>query len=100
MHREQALRLFWKDRLIGEVTDVGWVDFLWAGGKLVIKKLSQKLRKALEYVFAESQSEDGLQEWPFPDELFWNWSVVKPDNTKVEIGIPIIDFTDGSIEWR
>jgi hypothetical protein len=94
------LRLYWKDRLIGEITDASWTDFPWVGGKIKLKRLAKEMRQVLNYVFEQSRSEDGLRDWPFVDELFWNWSILKPDGSREEIGIPIVDFADGSIEWR
>jgi hypothetical protein len=94
------LRLCWKKRLVGDITDVAWTDFPWVSGRVKLKRLTKELRQILKYVFKESRSEEGLRNWPFADDLFWNWSILKADETREEIGIPIIDFTDGSIEWR
>jgi hypothetical protein len=92
--------LYWKDELVGTVTDVAWVDFPWAGGKIVVAALSRDVRAALEYIERESNSDDGLQVWPFADELSENWRIVKPDGEVVEIWPPIIDFATGFVTWR
>jgi hypothetical protein len=96
----EPLQLFWKDHFIGTITQVGWSDFPWAGGKLAIEALDPDMRKVLEYVSTEAASEDGLHDWPFEDEYWNNWSVIKPNGIRIEICLPVIDFSDGYIEWR
>lgn len=92
--------LYWKDQLVGVVTGVGWTNFPWAGGRITIGKLSGEVRAALEYVDRESKSDDGLQDWPFPEELMDHWRVVKPSGEAVEVSLPVVDFADGFVEWR
>jgi hypothetical protein len=92
--------LYWKDQLIGTVTDVGWTDFPWAGGKIILADLSNEVREVLEYVDAESRSDDGLQDWPFDDEMAEHWRIVKPSGEEVEIMPPVVDFVDEFVTWR
>jgi hypothetical protein len=92
--------LYWKGQLVGTITDVGWTDFPWAGGKLTIGDLSKEVREVLEHISAEAESEDGLQDWPFSDEMAEHWRIVKPDGKEVEIMPPVIDFSDGYVTWR
>jgi hypothetical protein len=92
--------LYWKDHLVGTITDVGWTDFPWAGGKIAIGNLSKEVREVLEYISKESESEDGLLDWPFPDEMADHWRIVKPSGEQVEITPPVVDFSDGHVRWR
>jgi hypothetical protein len=92
--------LYWRDQLVGVITDVGWVDFPWAGGKIALGDMSDEIRTVLEYIDHESKTDEGLQDWPFPDELAEHWRVVKPDGKEVEIMPPVVDFTDGVVTWR
>jgi hypothetical protein len=97
---EEPLKLYWKDQLIGHVRDAGWSDFPWVCGKVSIINMSPDLREVLEYVHKESISEDGLRDWPYPEEYWEDWRMVKPDGTSREIMLPIIDFETGDIDWR
>jgi hypothetical protein len=98
--KKGLLGLYWKDRLVGTISDVHWSDFPWLIGKIALRRLTRPLRQALEYVSSESNSVDGLRDWPFAEELFWNWAVLNPDGSRKEIGIPIVDFATGYVEWR
>lgn len=94
-------RLLWRDQLIATITGVGWSDFPWACGKLVVVDMAPELRELLEWIGRESRTEDGITEDPpFEDELLEEWFIEKPDGTRTEIMIPVLDFADGSIEWR
>jgi hypothetical protein len=93
-------QLFWREELVGIVTDVGWTDFPWAGGKITIGELSDEVRKVLEYIDCECKTEGGLQDWPFPEEYEENWRIIKPDGTEEEISFPIVDFALSFVTWR
>ena len=93
-------RLYWRDQLVGVVTDVGWTDFPWAGGKIMVGELSGEVRAVLEYIGRESKTADGLQDWPFADEMAEHWRIVQPDGKEVEIMPPVVDFADGFVTWR
>jgi hypothetical protein len=92
--------LYCGDQLVGVVTDVGWTDFPWAGGNISLAQLSAEVRAVLEYIDRESKTDDGLQDWPFPDELAEQWRIVKPDGEEVEIMPPVVDFAEGFVTWR
>jgi hypothetical protein len=92
--------LYWRDQLVGVVTDVGYVDFPWAGGTIALGELSGEVRAVLEYIDRESKTEDGVQDWPFSDEMVDGWRIVKPDGTEVDILPPVVDFDDNSVSWR
>ena len=79
-------QLFWKDQLVGTITDVGWTDFPWAGGKFTLGQPSKELRDVLEYISKESATDEGLHDWPFPDEMGEHWRVVKPDGRSAGCG--------------
>lgn len=96
----QPYTLYWKDQLVGTITDVRWTDFPWASGRFTMGSPSKKVRAVLEYVAARVATDDGLCDWPFSDALFDLWRIVQPNGTSVEISPPIIDFANGSIEWR
>lgn len=97
---EEKHLLYWRDQLVGIVTDVGWTDFPWAGGKVAIATLSDEVCAVLEYIDFESKTDDGVNDWPFPDELAEHWKIVKPDGTEVEIMPPVVDFAEGFVTWR
>ena len=94
-------RLLWRDQLIATITDVGWWDFPWACGKLVAVEMDPRIRALLEWVLRESNTEEGIvDEPPFPEELLEDWFIEKPDGSRSEILIPVLDFADGTIVWR
>lgn len=82
------------------MTDVGWTDFPRAGGNIAVATLRDDVRAALESIDRESKTDEGVHDWPFPDELAEHWRVVKPDGTEVEIMCPVLDFADGFVTWR
>jgi hypothetical protein len=95
-----ALRLYWKKQLVGEITEYVGSDFPWFGGKIALKRLSQPLRTALEW-FATQATADELDEPEFEEDLLNNWSLVKPDGSRVELlGVPLVRIAQGLIEWR
>ena len=96
---QEPINLFWKDQLIGHITDVGWSDFPWASGKISIISMPPDLREAMEWLHKESISEDGVMDWPFSEDFVWGWRLEKPDGTSQEILQPIIDFGSGDVEW-
>jgi hypothetical protein len=53
--------LYWRDQLVGVVTDVGWTDFSWVGGKIAVGELSDEVRAVLEDIDRESKTLDGLR---------------------------------------
>ena len=94
-------RLLWRDQLIATITDVGWSDFPWACGKFVAAEMAPQIRELLEWIDRESKTEDGItDDPPFAEELLDEWLIEKPDGTRTGIMIPVLDFSDGSIEWR
>jgi hypothetical protein len=93
-------KVYWKRQLVGVITEVAWSDFPWIAGKWETRRLGKRLRGVLEWFEAQSEG-DELKEPPFEPELLESWSLVKPDQTRVElIGPPIVHFADGSVEWR
>lgn len=95
----RAYQLFWKKEFVGTVTNIGYVDFPWAGGDIEMAVLSKELREVLEYVDAEVKTEDGLTDWPFPESFDEHWMLVKPDGEVLEISMPVIDFAKGYATW-
>ena len=96
---KQPLKLYWRDQLIGHISEAAWSDFPWALGKVSIVSMQPELREAMEYLHRESYTEDGVTDWPYPEEFVWDWSIVDSDGETTEIGQPIIDFNAGEIEW-
>ncbi|MEM7345020.1 MAG: hypothetical protein AAF485_12320 [Chloroflexota bacterium] len=94
-------RLYWKDQLIGVITNVGWSDFPWVGGDFTPAPMDSKLRKYLELLHNEALDDDEE-----PDELLFQeafstgWSIERPDGSKTKIFAPMVDFAEGWIEWR
>ena len=99
MSLKQPLDLYWKNLLVGQVSDAAWSDFPWVFGKVTIFGMPADLRDAMEYLHRESHSEDGVCDWPFPEEFVWDWRVVDAEGESVDICQPIIDFEAGEIEW-
>ena len=94
-------RLLWRDQLIATVTNVGWSDFPWVRGKFVAVEMASEIREILEWIERESRTEGGItDDPPFAEELLDEWSIERPDGTRVEITIPVLGFADGTIEWR
>ena len=98
---EAVHRLLWRDHLIATVSEVRWSDFPWVGGKFIAVKMDAQIRELLEWIDRESKTDDGIvDDPPFPEELLTEWFIEKPDGSKTEIMIPVLDFSDGTIEWR
>ncbi|MBL8798931.1 MAG: hypothetical protein JNM56_33915 [Planctomycetia bacterium] len=97
---KKRLSLFWKDQLVGFVSDASVSDFPWVCGKFTVCPIPKELRAALEYIHRESNTDDGLQDWPFPEEFLDHWKIVQSDETARETSPPIIDFKKGIIDWR
>ncbi|BDM81391.1 hypothetical protein [Acaryochloris marina] len=94
-------RLLWRDQLIATITNVGWSDFPWVGGKFVATKMDSQIHELLEWIDCKSKTDDGMvDDPPFPEELLDDWYIEKPDGSKIEIMIPVLDFSAGTIEWR
>lgn len=94
-------RLLWRAEMIATVTDVGWSDFPSVCGKFIASEMPSQIRQLLEWLERESKIEDGFaNDPPFPPEMFEDWYIEKPDGTKIEIMIPLLDFSRGTIEWR
>jgi len=70
------------------------------GAAILVNAPLAEVRAVLEYIDCESKRDDGVRDWPFPDELAEHWRVVKPDGTEVEIMPPVVDFADGYVTWR
>jgi hypothetical protein len=97
---DETLKLFWRDQLVGTITGARWSDFPWVSGTLTITQLSPNIRTALEYVAAQVDTEEGLTDWPFAEDLGYHWQIVRPDGTAKEVSLPIVDFSTGHVEWR
>ena len=93
-------RLLWRDQLIAIVVEVR-SDFPWMCGKFVPASMDPTIRVLLEWIEHRSKTDDDLsKDPPFPAKLLEDWYIQKPDGTKIEIMIPIVDFAEGTIEWR
>jgi hypothetical protein len=97
---DELLRLFWRDQFVGTISGAQWSDFPWAAGPLSIAELRPDIRRVLQYVSEKVATDEGLVDWPFAEEFGESWRIAKPDGTTQEISVPIIDFSDGRIEWR
>ncbi len=94
------LKLYWKKQLVGVITDAGWSDFPWIAGTFDARRLGKRLRAVLEW-FEEQTRADELAEPPFAPEWLQNWSIVKPDRSRIELlAPPLVDFARGIVQWR
>jgi hypothetical protein len=96
---EEPLTLCWAGQPLGQITEATWSDWPWASGKLVIGKLPADVRAVLEW-FSRQADSDNLEDPPFQDRLLDGWSIVASDGVATEIGVPVVDFASGTIEWR
>jgi hypothetical protein len=95
------IRLYWRDISIGYIYDAGWTDFPWAGGRFVPTETDCEVRELLQWFHEENKKDDpDLTLAPYPERLFSDWFIVKPDGAKIEIMPPIPDFDNMTIEWR
>jgi hypothetical protein len=96
-----TLQLFWKDVLIGNISEPEWLDFPWAIGRFIPEQVDSEVHALLQWFHQENKKDDpDLLCAPFPDHFLENWTIVKSDGTRNEIGPPIPDFDDMTIQWR
>jgi len=93
-------RIFWRDELFATATDVGWEDFPWAGGKIILAQVRPEIVTVLQYVAAQSEIEEGHNDWPFTDTTWHEWRIVRPDGVSIEISPPVVDSNAGQAVWR
>ena len=97
----EALRLYWRETLIGFVYDAAWSDFPWVCGRFEPTDTECEVRALLQWFHDENKTEDpDLTKAPFPDEYIDSWYLEKPDGTRQEVMPPIPDFDDMTIEFR
>jgi hypothetical protein len=94
------LKLYWKRQLVGVITDAVWSDFPWIIGRFEARRVDKRLWAVLVWFAAQAEA-DELKDPPFDSEFVQNWSIGKPDRSRVELFLPpIVDFTEGFVEWR
>ena len=95
------VQLLWGDHPVGVITEVGWADFPWRGGRFrPAARLNKRIRAVLDW-FAAQAAADRLDEPPFPTELLDGWAIAGPDGRRVALdGVPLVDLARGTIEWR
>jgi hypothetical protein len=96
---DESYQLCWMDQVVGIVTDIQCSDFPWAEGKLTVVGLSGQLRAVLAWLSEQVNSEDDLEDPPFPAELVENWFLVKADGTKHNIILPAVDLVQGTVSF-
>ena len=95
----QPIQLYWKELLVGQVSDAACSEHPWIVGKVELNAIPQGLRKALTYLYAQSLTDEGVTDWPFSDEFEVDWAVVYADGSSTEICEPLINFETGQIKW-
>jgi hypothetical protein len=94
-------RLLWNGRLVAAVSVEGYSDWPWATGKIASDQIPDDVRPFLEWVWKESNTEDGLtSDPPFPEEFMDNWSLETENGEIKPASVPIVDFNQGTVEWR
>jgi hypothetical protein len=94
------LKLYWKNQLVGVITESTWSDFPWIAGRFEAQPIPNLLREVLTWFASQAKAEE-LQDPPFDADLVRNWAIVKPDQSRVELLLPpIVDFIKGLAEWR
>lgn len=92
--------LYWKEQLVGIITEVSFSDFPWLSGRFEPRSMSKPLQEVLDWCAAQAEA-DELQDPPFESDLMEAWVIVKPDGSRHELILPpLIDFTEGLAEWR
>jgi hypothetical protein len=99
MKRPQPVQLYWKQLLIGYVNDADCSDFPCVVGKVELNEIPSDLREALEYLYSQSLTDEGVTDWPFSDEFEVDWTAVYSDGSCTEICEPLIDFETCRIKW-
>lgn len=94
------LKLFWKTKMVGVVTDATFSDFPWKAGRFEARKMSERLREVLDW-FAAQAVADELLDPPFAVDLLEEWVIVDANGVRHELFLPpLIDFAKGIVEWR
>ena len=100
MRTPEWLTLCWNGQPLGRITGIQVYDWPWACGRFVPSTWPENLRAAIEWLARQAESDDDLVDPPYAQEFYENWSVEEPSRTVREIGVPIINFVEGRIEWR
>jgi hypothetical protein len=96
--KDALIKLFWKNQHIGNIGNANWSDFPWRVGKFVPIQVSKEVHTVLEW-FASIAEADELADPPFEEELINNWWIETPEGKRINlIGVPLIEFNEGTIE--
>lgn len=99
MPAPEWLTLCWNGKPLGRITEIGWVDFPWAGGRFAPDQWPADLRLAIEW-FSRGQETCAGPPFADMDRFCDGWTVLDPQGKVREIGPPVVDFVAGDIEWR
>jgi hypothetical protein len=94
----EQYRLFCDDRLVGLITNAQWSDFPWVIGAFVSAAIDDDVREVIEWFAAIGDAEE-LVDTPFPDHLLNNWWIERLSGERKQVDVPIIDLSEGTIEW-
>ncbi|MFO0800417.1 MAG: hypothetical protein U0804_23360 [Gemmataceae bacterium] len=99
MPADEGLTLCHNGLPVGRITGVALVDWPWLSGRFVAGNIPPELRAAIQWL-AQQADADELTDPPFDADLLEKWTVVVPTGAMREIGVPLIDFATGTIEFR
>ncbi|MBN9524199.1 hypothetical protein J0H58_37760 [bacterium] len=100
MAKPKWLTLCWNGRELGRINNVGAFDPPWMCGWLVPGDWPSDLRSSIETLARAVATESDLPDPPPGSGYYDGWSVVDPAGVVSEIGVPVVDFATGDIQWR
>jgi hypothetical protein len=93
-------KLYWRSQLIGVVTEAAFSDFPWVRGRFEARRVSKQVREVLDW-FAVQAKIDELQDPPFSTNRVEGWVIEQFDGSRHELLMPpLVDFDEGTAEWR
>ncbi len=98
---DRTCYLYWREQLIGVITNAAYIDFPWLGGMIELAAISNDIKVAFTYFHAMVEEDtEQLPDLPIADEMWKDWFIVTPDGKKRNISPPIVDFENGDVTWR
>ncbi|MCW3098219.1 MAG: hypothetical protein JWL77_3837 [Chthonomonadaceae bacterium] len=90
-----TMKLYHKELLLGEITDVG-TDQPWMMGSIQFTPQAATYQDFFAFMTDESNA---MEEPPFSEDLLENWFIEDELGKKQEIEFPAV-HEDNTIEWR
>ncbi len=97
MEKDDILRLYWRDELVGRVYKYWWYDYPWMCGKFEPINTDSEAYSLLVWLSEENEKDNSSTSYsperfkvnaPFPECYFEGWSFVRSDGMIAHIDLP------------